>query len=220
MPLSDYKDLVGTVASYAAIAQMLSGTIVCRNFARQGTTRGMPPTMFVMGGTLGVVLVEFARIMKDAAMLRANRAIMLLNLGYLACYWYYCDDRPLFYRTLTKATVLAAGLLTYARLEDPAVVEFRFGAVLTVLFFFLVASPLFSLREIIRTKNSISIPLPMVLSGTVVTLLWLLYGLMIGSAFLIFQNVIVLVLSVAQLGLVIIYPRTLPPEESKGVDYL
>ncbi|XP_047101233.1 sugar transporter SWEET1-like [Schistocerca piceifrons] len=218
MPLSDYKDLVGTLASYAQIAQMLSGSLMCWEFHRNGTTRPTPATMFVMGGALGFVMLEFARIMDDPAMLRANWVGMVLSQVYLLCYWLYSDDRPGFYRSLAKGAALAGGLVAYARLEDPELVEHRFGIILTGLFFFMVSLPLFSVGEIIRTKSSASIPLPMLLTGTVVSSLWLLYGFIIDSGFMIFQNVVVLILSAFQFALILIYPRTLPPHETKKVD--
>lgn len=218
MPLSDYKELVGALASYAQIAQMLAGSLMCWEFHRNGTTRPTPATMFVMGTALGVAMLEFARMMGDAAMLRANWVGLVLSVAYLLCYWYYCDDVPGFYRSLATGGAVAGGLVAYARFEDPALVEHRFGVVLTGFFFFMVSLPLFSVGEIIRTKNSASIPLPMLVPGTVVSSLWLLYGVIIDSGFMIFQNVVVLILSALQFALVVIYPRKAPRLETKKAD--
>lgn len=90
------------------------------------------------------------------------------------------------------------------------------------------AAPLASLLHVIRAKNSESLPLPLIAMSFVVSLQWLIYGILISDSFiqvsrlprlaellrqwqifaLLFQipNFLGCILSLLQLGLFVIYP--------------
>lgn len=88
---------------------------------------------------------------------------------------------------------LSAAVLAYSSFENPKLLEFRLGMLLTVCLFGLVASPYLSLGEIIKKKSTEGLPFPIILSGTIVSFLWLVYGIilnngvMVVSIFLIFK---------------------------------
>ncbi|CAG2060952.1 unnamed protein product, partial [Timema podura] len=157
-----------------------------------------------------------------------------------------------------KAFAFVVALLGYAKWEEPSLVEFRFGVIVTAIMMLLIASPLFSLLvqfqhainlcwdrglnpgpsakksdtctprspghqhaikytsegiclfspsgEVIRTKSTAMLPFPLILSGTVVTFLWLLYGIIINNSLIQLQNVVGLTLCAIQLSLFVIYP--------------
>lgn len=65
-----------------------------------------------------------------------------------------------------------------------------------------------------ETKSTEGLPFPMIFSGTLVSISWLLYGIIIENGFVIFQNVVVFLLSVVQLSLFVIYPSK-PKSDSK-----
>ncbi|KAG8222431.1 hypothetical protein J437_LFUL008429 [Ladona fulva] len=108
---------------------------------------------------------------------------------------------------MVKCVGFVALLLSYAYSESPDKIEFRFGVIVTCLMMLLLASPLFSLGTVIKTKSTATLPFPLILSGTLVTFLWLLYGIIIENAFIMFQNVMGLSLLLVQLSLFAIYPR-------------
>ncbi|CAB0038201.1 unnamed protein product [Trichogramma brassicae] len=118
---------------------------------------------------------------------------------------------------LAKATLFVAVILGYAQLEDKELVEFRYGVLTTALFLFLVGSPLMHIGEIIKTKSTAMLPFPLIFMGTIVAFQWLVYGLIINNAFIIFQNGVAFTLSLAQLSLFAIYPSK-PVESSAETD--
>lgn len=58
-------------------------------------------------------------------------------------------------------------------------------------------------------------PFPIILSGTIISILWLLYGIVMREGFVVFQNAVILLLSAVQLSLFAIFPST-PTHVSNG----
>jgi len=99
-------------------------------------------------------------------------------------------------------------IIVYTFIEDPELIEFRYGILTTVLMLLLVASPFAQLvseeiflihqicradslllivsglqGEVIKTKSTETLPFPIILSGTVVCFLWFLHGVIIENPF-------------------------------------
>ncbi|KAK7791541.1 hypothetical protein R5R35_008342 [Gryllus longicercus] len=208
MPLEDYKDIIASAASITTIGQMLSGVPICYNIVKQGNTENVDVMPFLGGTAISVLMFEYSNILKDDAMKQVNWFGLILNTAYLLCYYIYTNDKKKVRFQSFRALLFVGVLISYAKLESTDKVEYRFGIIITALFMLLIAAPLFSLKEIIQTQCSAILPLPMILTGTLVSFQWLLYGIIIKNNFFVFQNVIGLGLSVIQLALCIIYPRT------------
>ncbi|XP_015373197.1 PREDICTED: sugar transporter SWEET1-like [Diuraphis noxia] len=76
---------------------------------------------------------------------------------------------------------------------------------LTTMLFF--AAPFSNLIHVIRTKNTESMPLPLIVMTFLVSAQWLVYGRMLRDKFIMYPNAIGCMLSVIQLALFVIYPR-------------
>ncbi|XP_054287152.1 sugar transporter SWEET1-like [Macrosteles quadrilineatus] len=215
MVLEEYKDLVATAAGITTVAQCFSPIFMCKKIVQSGTSKGTDPMPFIGGMALAVLFLKYGLILNDPAMIPVNIFAFALNFGYTICYYVYSTETSQLFSALGKATALVAVLLGYTQWEAQEHVEFRFGLIVTVLMLGLIGSPLLSLKEIIRTKSTESLPFPLIASGTVVTLLWLLYGIIIDNVFMKVQNVIALILSVVQLSLFVIYPSSPPKKQEK-----
>jgi solute carrier family 50 protein (sugar transporter) len=90
--------------------------------------------------------------------------------------------------------------------EDPDLVEQRFGLILTVLLYAVIASPMVELKEVIRNKSTEGLPFPIMFMGFLVGLAWLLYGIILNNSFVILQNLVAVLLSAFQLSFFLIYP--------------
>ncbi|XP_071446567.1 sugar transporter SWEET1 [Hetaerina americana] len=211
MPFEEYRDIVGTVASITTIGQFFSGIFICRDIARKGNTEDVPITPFLGGVVVGSLNLKYGYLLQDPAMIQVNIFAILLNIAYVFVYYLYTASKNEVTMQIIKAIGFVALLLGYAQVESPALIEFRFGVIVTILMMVLLASPLFSLGTVIKTKSTATLPFPLILSGSVVTFLWLLYGIIIENAFLLFQNIMGLTLLLAQLSLFVIYPRTPAP---------
>lgn len=67
--------------------------------------------------------------------------------------------------------------------------------------------------EFIRKKSTEGLPFPIILTGTLISFLWFLYGVVTRENFVIFQNGAIFLMSIVQLSLFAIYPSK--PAKSK-----
>jgi len=206
MALEDYKDIVAMAAVITTIGQFFSGVFICKDIVKKGSTENVSCVPFIGGSAMGVLMLAYSNLLNDEAMTLVNVVGLFLNFCYLICYYIYSENKSDVQKQVFYATAFVAALIAYVFWEDPDIVEFRYGLMITILLFLLIASPLLSLGDVIRTKSTETLPFPLILSGTVVTFLWLLYGIIIKNPFIQFQNVVGFLLSAAQLSLFAIYP--------------
>ncbi|KAE8573075.1 sugar transporter SWEET1 [Halyomorpha halys] len=209
MPLQDYKELVGNVAAVVTIAQFFSPVSIVRKVIVQKSTKNVDPVPFIGGLGMGIVMLQHGLILNDMAMIPVNIFAFVLNLIYLSIFYKYHDDKSGLLMLLGKVLAGAAVMVGYAQIEqriDAARLEFYYGLIVTLLMFALIGAPLFNLKEIIETKNTEMLPFPMIVSGAVVTFLWLLYGIILDNIFIKVQNVVGLLLCLVQLSLFVIFP--------------
>mmetsp|Transcript_11382 Transcript_11382/g.19961 ORF Transcript_11382/g.19961 Transcript_11382/m.19961 type:complete len:252 (-) Transcript_11382:689-1444(-) len=83
------------------------------------------------------------------------------------------------------------------------------GNVVSLIYY---GAPLSTMTEVIRSRNSSSILLPMTVMNTLNAALWTVYGVAMGDIFIIAPNGIGLVLSLAQLLLVFLFPSRPRPK--------
>ncbi|XP_053696210.1 sugar transporter SWEET1-like [Sabethes cyaneus] len=206
--LQPYKELVGNVAGIVTVLQMFSGCFVCNDIRLKGSSDGFSPMPFIGGCGLTVLFLQHALLMGDPAMTRANLVGFAISCVYTAYFYLYTPkaSRGEFWKQVGMSGAMVASLMVYARWEDPALVEDRFGLIITGLMLMLIAQPLFGLPEIMRKKSTEGLPFAMILSGTVVGSMWLLYGIILNNTFVILQNLTALALSAVQLALFVIYP--------------
>lgn len=206
MGLEDYRGVVGAAAGIATIAQCFSPLIICRDIIQQKDTHNVDPTPFIGGIGISLLMLQHGLILNDPAMIPVNIIGLVLNIIYLSVFYSYTKDKFSVFRSLGKVIAGVAVLITYAQLESKERIEFNFGIIVTVLLLTLIAAPLFNLKEILRSKDTSSLPFPMISCGTVVTFLWFLYGIIIKNAFIQIQNVVGCTLCSVQLALCLMYP--------------
>lgn len=206
--LQPYKELVGNVAGIVTVLQMFSGAFVCNDIRRKGSSDGFSPMPFIGGCGLTILFLQHALLMNDPAMINANVVGFAISVVYSTFFYLYTprQSKGDFWKQLGMAGALTAAMIGYAQIENPAVVEDRFGMIITVLMLMLIGQPLFGLPEIIRKKSTEGLPFAMILSGTVVGCMWLLYGIILNNTFVILQNLAAVSLSGVQLALFVIYP--------------
>jgi solute carrier family 50 (sugar transporter) len=79
----------------------------------------------------------------------------------------------------------------------------------------LIASPFLELKTVIKNKSTHGWPFPIIFMGCLVSFSWLLYGIILKSEFMIFQNLVAVLLTGFQLLFFCIYPSTPPVEKKK-----
>lgn len=204
--LQPYKEIVGSIAAFVTIGQMFSGSFICWDIYKQGSTRGIGIMPFLGGVVMTILNLQYGYILRDDTMIQVNMFGLALNIIYVMIYFNYSQQKVKVWAQIGLAGAVSAALIGYAQTEDPKLVETRFGTIITAFMFYLIASPLFGLKEIIQNKSTEGMPFPIILSGTVVTFMWLLYGIILRNKFLVVQNVVALLLCGSQLSLFVIYP--------------
>lgn len=222
MVLDDYKDIVSTCATITTTGHMLTGTIICKDIYKRGTSKDVDPMPFLGGIGMCILMLRYAWMLGDPAMININIFGLLTNTAYMAVYYYYSPHTKDTLALIGKAVVFVAIFLGYAEVEHPQNVQFRYGIIITVLFMLLCGSPLIHLKKIIETKDTTILPFPLIFMGTIVSFQWLLYGIIINNVFVIFQNSVAVVLCLSQLSLFIIFPskpsKTPVPSQEKKKD--
>ncbi|XP_034183067.1 sugar transporter SWEET1 [Osmia lignaria lignaria] len=206
MGLEDYKEIVATCATITSMGQMLSGTFMCKDIYKKGSSKGVDPMPFLGGIGMCILMLQYAWIVKDPGMININVFGVLINTLYMAIYYYYTSHTKDTLALIGKTAAFVMVFLVYAQMENPEKIEYRFGLIVTTLFLLLIASPLIHLGEVIRTQNTDVLPFPLIFMGTLASFQWLLYGLIINNVFIIFQNTIGFLLSVVQMSLFVIFP--------------
>ncbi|XP_050498588.1 sugar transporter SWEET1 [Diabrotica virgifera virgifera] len=205
--LQPYKNVVGQTASIVTIAQFFSGAFICKDIYKKKSTAGIQAVPFIGGITIGILMLKLALLMNDAAMLQVNVAAIGLNVLYLAFYYYYSADK---YNEVLKpgsvGVAIVAVFIGYSLVEAPELLEYRYSLVVTILMLALIGAPLLDVKAIIDKRDASSIPFPLTFMGTIVTALWLIYGIILQNAFMIVQNVIGFLLCLVQLVLIFKYP--------------
>ncbi|XP_047988802.1 LOW QUALITY PROTEIN: sugar transporter SWEET1 [Leguminivora glycinivorella] len=213
--LQPYKEIVGTVAAIVTMGQMFSGVFMCWDIYKQKDTKSVPLMAFSGGLVMGVLNLQYGFILRDDTMIRVNFFGIALSIVYLSVYFCYTKKKVQAWFHMGVWGAFTAAVISYVQMADPAVVENHLGTLLTAFMFYLIASPLFGLKEIIAKQSTEGLPFPMIISGTVVTFMWLLYGIILKNGFLVLQNSVAFVLCSAQLSLFVIYPSK-PKQATKA----
>ncbi|XP_058064945.1 sugar transporter SWEET1-like [Anopheles bellator] len=221
--LQPYKDTVGLTAAIVTVVQFFGGVLAINEIRRRGSTAGFSVEPFLGGTAFCLLNVQFGQMLRDDGMIRVNFIGLVLHIGYVCAFYLYTDGprKGAVWGRIGLAGALTVGVLSYVQYEDPKVVEFRFGMILTALLWTLVGMPLLGLGEILKNKSTAGLPLPMILLGSIVSFMWLLYGIILRSNFLVVQNLVALALCAVQLSLFIIFPAESlkpPPSPAKKLN--
>ncbi|KAI5646142.1 sugar efflux transporter for intercellular exchange domain-containing protein [Phthorimaea operculella] len=164
---------------------MFSGSFMCYDIYKQGSTKGVGIMPFVGGFIMSVINLKYGYILRDHTIVQVNFVGLALNLIYLMIYFQYATEKFKVWLQMGAGIAFSAAMIAYAQYEDPKLVESRFGTMITAFMFYLIASPLFGLNDIIKNKSTEGLPFPIIFSGTIVTFMWLLYGIILKNNFLI-----------------------------------
>lgn len=130
-----------------------------------------------------VIGLRFAYALGDDSMINVNFLSLAVNIIYTCFFYIYTPNntKTAVWGQIGIGGALSVAVLAYSQYEDPKLLEFRLGMLLTFCLFGLVASPYLSLGEIIRNKSTGELPFPIIFSGTIVSALWLLYGIILNN---------------------------------------
>jgi solute carrier family 50 protein (sugar transporter) len=136
----------------------------------------------------------------------------LLSIFYVSFFYYWSTEKRYALKICAVSFTVNVIMAIYAvmgyHLQDHELVINIVGTTAIAASVFFYASPLTTIRKVIRTKNAASIPFEMLLVGALNNILWIIYGTLIHDMLLISPSIISVSLASTQLILYAIYrPR-------------
>lgn len=197
--LKPYENVVAQTASTITMLQFFAPCLICMDIFNAKSTKGKPALPFVGGVIMGCFMMIYAKILNDPVMIQVNYVGISLNTLYVIFYYIYAKDKYELIKPLSYGTAILAIVYAYSKIEDSTLVEHRIGIFVTGAMFAFLASPLLAIKDIVKYKTAEELPMPMIFAGSVVSLLWLLYGIIILNNFMIIQNLVGLMLCITQI---------------------
>lgn len=151
--------------------------------------------------------LNYGRLNNDHSVTLVNVIGSTLFLCYTVVYYVFTVNKTTLLKQFSMAWFVLLMSIAYIQYEDDHEQAVQATGILcfvvTVIFF---AAPMTVLFHVIRTKNSESLPFPLISSTFVVSLQWLIYGILMNDSFIQLPNFLGCILSGTQLLLFIIYP--------------
>lgn len=94
------------------------------------------------------MVTRFGVILNDTPTVQVNIIGTALNIGYICFFYCYTNnvkDKTLAFTQMGYAGAFLAAIFAYTFVENPEVLPFRYGLLLTAVLFYFVGSPLLSL---------------------------------------------------------------------------
>ncbi|KAI8035780.1 sugar transporter SWEET1 [Drosophila gunungcola] len=203
-----YDSLLSTTAVVSTVFQFLSGAMICRKYIQKKSTGDSSGVPFICGFLSCSFWLRYGVLTNEQSIVLVNIIGSTLFLVYTLIYYVFTVNKRACVKQFGFAlTVLVVVIIFTNQLEDQRDRMIHLTGivccVVTVCFF---AAPLASLLHVIRAKNSESLPLPLIATSFLVSLQWLIYGILISDSFIQIPNFLGCILSLLQLGLFVLYP--------------
>lgn len=208
MELTDY---VGIVAQLLTYASFLSGAKVCHQIYRQRSCAKFSPVPFLAGLNCAILWLRYGFVADEWEIIAVNSVGLVCQLVYLGFFVVYTRQRPRLLKQLVILIIFITTLLWSVNHSiDP---KFVIGSYASLSSSLACASPLATIQDVFKTKCVASLPFPIIASSFVVSISWLMFGILKHDSFIVFTNVVAISITGAQLVLFLIYPSTLPYEK-------
>ena len=203
-----YASIAAQLLTYASF---LSGAKVCHLIHKQKSCANFSPAPFLAGLNCTVLWLRYGFISNEWEIITVNLVGVICQCCYLAFYVAYSNEKArLMKQMLGLLLFLLILLYSIDQSVDPL---FLGGSLASLASLFACASPLVSIKEVLRTKCVDSMPLPIISSTFVVSFSWLIFGYLKEDNFIVLSNLVAVSICGAQLALFVIYPSTQPYEK-------
>jgi solute carrier family 50 protein (sugar transporter) len=202
---------VGMVAQILTYASFLSGAKVCHQIYKQRSCANFSPAPFLAGLNCTILWLRYGFVADEWEIIAVNSVGLVCQVVYLAFFVVYSRQKTRLLKQLI-ALILFVGTLLWSvdHSVDP---KFLIGSYASLSSSLACASPLATIQDVLKTKCVASLPFPIIASSFVVSLSWLVFGILKVDSFIIFSNLVAISITGAQLVLFLIYPSTLPYEK-------
>lgn len=206
MSSTGIREALATTASICQILQFLAGVLVCRKIVKSGTTGNSSALSFVTCYTSCLMWMKYGMLIGDQFILLVNLFGATLQACYVYVFILYSVKKNKTIKQMIAATCFLATVYVYSFYEDDKALAAKYvgflSCTVTVLFF---ASPLTTMAMVIKSKNTESLPFPIIMTSLVVSCQWFAYGCLLNDHFIQIPNFLGCALSAFQLCFFVIY---------------
>ncbi|KAE9069001.1 hypothetical protein PF006_g29673, partial [Phytophthora fragariae] len=170
----------------------------------------------VMLFTNCVVLVWYGYLSEDIFPLFVTAIMGLVTCaGFIAVFYRYTDDKRSVHRICAAALAVIVIVCIYGTLGVAGVTDqsksslaTAMGAISIATSIGLYGSPLATIRRVIRSKSTASMPFTLCLANFSNSVCWVVYAVIVVDVWVLIPNVFGCVLTTIQLALYVIYPTS------------
>ncbi|VDN06406.1 unnamed protein product [Thelazia callipaeda] len=197
-----FLDWLSFFAIVTTVCLFLTGLEICWRIKSKRTTDGVSSAPFHMGFVSGQLWLQYGLLRENKTIITVNSVASLLYSCYLLFYFIMAPSatkkrciKLIFLEVLFLISVHYYVYYYGLPVEDA---RSHLGLCCMVFNVFSVASPLEALREVFRTRCTETMPLPLCCFTFLVTMEWLLYGVLIDDFYIKVDQFVNLGVSVAQ----------------------
>lgn len=145
--VSPYKDVVGAACGILTLLQFFAGSFMCNDIRKKGSAEGFPLVPLLGLVVLCGISIPFGFQIKDDMTIKVNFVGFGLGIIYCLIYYFYTpnENKTKVWGQFGIGGAITTAIIAYSQFEDPKLVEFRFGMIVTGLLLTMIASPLFDL---------------------------------------------------------------------------
>ena len=182
---------------------------------RKRSVQGFSPIPYAVTAGQSALWWVYAKQINKPAMIPVNAIQVVVEMIYCAVFYFH-GDISLKARLVAllgglAAVVVSLFLLDFFLAETPGDILFYFTILLNILMF---ASPLATLKEVIKTQNAKLMPLPLSLATFCCGLLWFLYGIGANVMACVIPNGVGVILGAFQLAIIYKYRNSTSPDSA------
>lgn len=198
--------LLPVLASFFAIATYAVNILEARTIIKEGGTQQKSDIPFIMLLVNACDWFLYGLISRVTAILVSNFTGLLIAIYVVYVFYNYTSNNSAIRNHLMIASLYLGCLIVYIGISVGSENVVRnVGFVSSFVSVCMFASPLVTLKQVLQTKSTESLPAPMILVGCCCTFLWTWYGLRLDDVFVYVPNGIALCLGVLQVLLLIVF---------------
>lgn len=196
------------LAFFSSIFMQLTSIPTVFKILKKKSTGELDGLAYVMLLYSSFLWLVYGMLIENTAVVLPNFSGLTLGFIYTVSYHKYCKNMWLkqklysYYKICGLVTFLMYVFIYFMTFEQYVLSAGLLASVSSVINF---GAPLSSLREVIKKRDTASIPLEMTLGSLTCSFLWLLYGMTLRDAFLIIPNLGGFLLGLMQIVLIVIY---------------
>ncbi|XP_073811206.1 sugar transporter SWEET1 [Musca autumnalis] len=214
--VENFIALLETTAVITTVLQYLSGAVICRKYISKKSTGESSGFPFICGFLSCSYWVLYGMLSNEHSVVLVNSIGVTLFLIYTLIYYVFTVNKNAYVKMFLFVLTALCGIAFYINtIPDIQQAQNFMGIVCCVVTVTFFAAPLTNLLHVIRVKNSESMPFPLIIMSFLVSVQWLIYGVIISDTFIQLPNFLGCILSLMQLGLFVCYP----PKSFAGQGY-